>query len=200
MILFLSSPSRHTLAVWWSPWTPTGPCPSTRQTKWRSIATGTSTNWVHTCESTSQASSKTTQHPSVLLKAQTLSLTLRFSIGFFHVKPFLLLLQRTGEDGTSQVFSKALLAWMFWARTGICLLKIQSKPLQGLSIWTQWLMRRGRDWRGGWDQRDTSSCTESQSGALAGHSAPWHAICPLATLSQHCCEAAKIKQSPALVN
>lgn len=38
---------------------------------------------------------------------------------------------------------------------------------------------------------------ENQSGASAGHSAPWHAICPLATLSQHCCEAAKIKQKPA---
>lgn len=46
-------PPRRTLAVWWSPWTPTGPCLSTHQTKWRSIATGTSTSSVHTCESTS---------------------------------------------------------------------------------------------------------------------------------------------------
>lgn len=53
---------------------------------------------------------------------------------------------------------------------------------------------------GGGDQRDTSSCMESQSVTSAGHSALWHAICPLATLSQHCCEAAKIKQSPVLVN
>lgn len=48
----ISSPSRHTLAAWWSPWTPTGPCLSSRQTKWRSIATGTSMSSVHTCEST----------------------------------------------------------------------------------------------------------------------------------------------------
>lgn len=49
----LLSPFRHTLAVWWSPWTHTSPCPSTRQTKWRSIATGTSMSSVHTCKFTS---------------------------------------------------------------------------------------------------------------------------------------------------
>lgn len=48
-----------------------------------------------------------------------------------------------------------------------------------------------------WDQRDTSSCMESQSGASAGHSVLWHAICPLAALSEHCCGAAKIKQKPS---
>lgn len=41
---------RHTLAVWWSQWTPTSPCPSTQQKRWRSIATGTSMSSVHTCE------------------------------------------------------------------------------------------------------------------------------------------------------
>lgn len=60
----ISSPSRHTLAAWWSPWTPTGPCLSSRQTKWRSIATGTSTSSVHTCESTSCVLSN---HPPNLL-------------------------------------------------------------------------------------------------------------------------------------
>lgn len=58
--VFLFSPGRRTLAAWWSPWTPTGPCPSSRQRKWRSIATGTSMSLVRTCESTTHILTKTT--------------------------------------------------------------------------------------------------------------------------------------------
>lgn len=173
--------------MWWSPWTPTGPCPSTRQIKWRSIATGTSMNLVHTCESITLFFSKK---------------QLSFYIRSLRLEHFLFCRSINEQVKKTLQISrfKALWVWMCWAGAVICLLKIQCVAKTSVRIINLEPVTNGEGWGRDWDQRDPGSCVESQSGASAGHSEPWHAICPLATLSQCYCEAAKIKQSPTLVN